>query len=200
MVGAVDQGRDAHDWGRAGASGRGSEVAPECRGRPPLRCLKARQLQYGPEPRHLNTRRGRRGRTHSGLWQEQKTDEFPWFLLRKSLTYRHFAGKTCSDNMDGISHWHLNSCVGSFYPTVPKPVNPASANFATRICSVSCFNFTFCVYRSEHWRAGLKILNGIRSYLVQSLNLRSLQMHGTTHMAKIHCCCTNACLEERSRK
>lgn len=66
MVGAVDRGSDAHGWGRGGADGQGSEMASECRGRPPLRCLEVRQLQYSPEPGHSNTRRGRRGRTHSG--------------------------------------------------------------------------------------------------------------------------------------
>jgi len=67
VAGAVGQGSDARGWGKGGADGQGSEAAPESVGRSPLRCLKARQLQYGPEPRHPNTRRGRRGRTCSGL-------------------------------------------------------------------------------------------------------------------------------------
>lgn len=66
MVGAVAQGSDAHGCGRGGADGQGSEVVPECRGRPPLRCLKAKQLQYDPEPRLL-PRTGRRWGSYSGL-------------------------------------------------------------------------------------------------------------------------------------
>lgn len=47
-----------------------------------------------------------------------------------------------------------------------------------------------CFYRSEQWRLGPK--RRINSHLGQSLNLRSLQLHSTTHIANIQCCYTNS--------
>lgn len=85
--------------------------------------------------------------------------------------------------MDGINHWHLSSCVGSCYCSAP--VNSVSASLANKICSVRCLNFMLCFYRSEQWRLGPK--RRINSYLGQSLNLRSLQLHSTTHIANMHC-------------
>lgn len=90
----------------------------------------------------------------------KKQMHFPGFCKDK---VQALCRETCRNNMDGISHWHLNSCVDSFNPTVPKPVNPASANFATKNCSMRWFYFTFLLYRSKHWREFCKIMKIIRS-------------------------------------